>query len=337
MNIKSLAELCGVSVSTVSRALNGHPDVNPAVRERVLQTAKAHHYVPNNAARDLVSRRTDAMGLVIRGLGNIFFTPVIQSIEKTAQERGYTVVTCQINTDDDELMTGAALARSKKLKGLIFLGGRCDYTPAQTEILSVPFVCCTYRNSFGSLAQTAYSSVTVDDEAAAFDAVRYLLEKGHRRVAILLSSAGDHSVGALRYAGYKKALESFGLSVDPALVAEAGGYSLHRAYNAMKRLIDGGAEFTALFAAADTMALAAERALYDAGRKVPADCSVIAIDGLSVTQYTVPVLTTLIQPAAELGATAVSLLLELTEGGGENRHVLVRTALRPGESVREIR
>ncbi|MBQ7726351.1 MAG: LacI family DNA-binding transcriptional regulator, partial [Clostridia bacterium] len=151
MNIKTLAKLCGVSVSTVSRAINGHPDVNEEVRQRILQTARDFHYIPNDAARDLVSRRSDAVGLVVKGIGNLFYTPVIRAIENATEDEGFTFVLHQINTDEDELQAGETLARSKNLRGLIFLGGRCDYTSAQTALLTVPFVCCTYRNSFGTL------------------------------------------------------------------------------------------------------------------------------------------------------------------------------------------
>ena len=337
LNIKTLAKLCGVSVSTVSRAINGHPDVNEEVRQRILQTARDCHYIPNDAARDLVSRRSDAVGLVVKGIGNLFYTPVIRAIENTAEQTGSTLVLHQINTDEDELRAGAALARSKKLSGLVLLGGRCDYTPAQTALLPVPFVCCTYRNSFGTLPETAYASVAVDDEQTAADAVRYLLQNGHRRIAVLLNATDDRAIGALRFAGYRRALEEEGLAPDPALIAETGGFSMHGAYNAMRRLLESGQRFTALFAQSDMMAVAAVRALHDAGIGVPADCSVIAIDGISVTGYTVPVLTTMAQPAEELGRTALKVLRSLIDGGGTPRHVLLQARLRPGESVRDIR
>ncbi len=336
MNIKALAKLCGVSVSTVSRALNGHPDVSEEVREKVLAAAREYHYVPNDAARDLVSRQSEAIGLVVKGIGNIFYTPVIRAMEKAAEAAGCSLVFHQINIDEDELLAGAALARSKKLKGLVFLGGKCDYTPAQTALLTVPFVCCTYRNSFGTLPEDAYASVTADDVRTAYDATKYLLDNGHRQIAILLSGAADGSVGALRYEGYARALREAGIAPKSALVAENPNYSMHGAYNAVTGLLRSGAEFTALFATADTMALAAVRALHDAGRQVPGDVSVIGIDGISVTQYTVPVLTTMVQPAEELGRTAVDMLLDIVNGSSPNRHVTLGAVLRKGESVRRL-
>ena len=151
MTIKDIAERCGVSVSTVSRVLNHHPDVSQAVRDRVLQVVEEVHYVPNNSARDLVKAQSDDIGIVVRGAGNPFFMEVIPVMEQAILQKGYTPWIHQINTEDDELRAGAELVRSKKLKGLILLGGRFDYDDTQIAVLDVPFVCCTYGNSFGKL------------------------------------------------------------------------------------------------------------------------------------------------------------------------------------------
>ena len=129
MTIKDVAERSGVSVSTVSRVLNDHPDVSDAVRTRVLEAVRELHYVPNNSARDLVRPQSDAIGLVVRGVGNPFFSAVIRAVEEAVSRAGYTMVLHQINTEDNELLAAASLARAKKLRGLILLGGCFDYTP----------------------------------------------------------------------------------------------------------------------------------------------------------------------------------------------------------------
>ena len=125
--IKDIAERCSVSVSTVSRVLNDHPDVSSTVRERVLKVIDEVHYVPNSSARDLVKSQSDDIGLVVRGMGNFFFAEMIPTIETAIAKAGYTLLTHQINSEDDELRAGAELVRSKKLKGLILLGGCFDY------------------------------------------------------------------------------------------------------------------------------------------------------------------------------------------------------------------
>ena len=333
MTIKDVAEHSGVSVSTVSRVLNNHPDVSEAVRSRVMETVRELHYVPNSSARDLVRPQSDAIGLVVRGVGNPFFTGVIRAIEDTIAQAGYTMVLHQINSGEDELRAGAELARSKRLQGLILLGGCFDYTPEQTAALDIPFVCCSYTNSFGSLKKSAYSSVSIDDQAEARRAVELLIQQGHRKIAVLLDSIHDHSISELRYRGYCQALSENGLALDPELVAETDTFDMAAAYEATRRLLEQKKDFTALFVIADSMAIAAIKALRDGGRRVPEDCSIIAIDGIDVSAYTVPTLTTLIQPQASLGSEAVRILLDMVERGTGNRHVRVDTTLRAGGSV----
>ena len=135
MTIKDVAEYSGVSVSTVSRVLNHHPDVSDAVRARVMEAVEKLHYVPNNSARDLVRSQSDSIGLVVRGVGNLFFPSVIHAIEQAADRAGYTLVLHQIRSGEDELLAGASLARSRRLRGLVLLGGCFDYTPEQTAAL----------------------------------------------------------------------------------------------------------------------------------------------------------------------------------------------------------
>lgn len=337
MTIKDVAEYSGVSVSTVSRVLNEHPDVSDAVRRRVLDAVHELHYVPNNSARDLVRPQSDALGVIVRGAMNPFYTPVLRSMEKAAEGAGYALAIHPIRSDDDELRAAAALTRSKRLKGIVLLGGCYDYTPTQVVALGVPFVSCTFSNGFGTLDPASYSSVSIDDRAEACRAVQLLLARGHRRIAVLLDRVNDHSVSELRYRGYCDALAEAGVPVNEALTAETFDFSMEAAYNRMRRLIDSGAEFTALFAIADTMAMAAMKALHDAGRRVPEDCAVIAIDGLEMTQYTIPTLTTLIQPKEVFGAQAVELLTDILERGGANRHIRLETTLRPGGTLGDCR
>lgn len=336
MTIKDIAQRCGVSVSTVSRVLNNHPDVSDTVRQQVQEVVRELHYVPNNSARDLVKTKSDAIGLVVRGVGNPFFTGVMRVIEQKVAEAGYTMVLHQINTEDDEILAGASLSRSKKLQGLILLGGCFDYNPEITDALGVPFVCCTYTNSFGALKRDDYSSVSIDDQKEARKAVRMLIEQGHRKIAILLDSTHDRSISELRYRGYCEALAEAGIPVDRELVEELGDFSLSAAYAGVRRLIGRRQDFTAVFAIADSLALAAIKSLHDCGKRVPEDCSVIAIDGIEMSAYSIPTLTTLEQPTKALGEEAVRILINMIEGKAGNQHVLLETELRLGGSVQKL-
>ena len=336
MTIKDLAKQCGVSVSTVSRALNGRPDVSSDMRRRILAAAEQSNYIPNNSARDLVRTRSDAIGVVVRGASNLFFSQIIKVAAQTIENGGLHMVLRQIGSDGDEVQTGALLEREKKLRGLLFLGGRFDYTRREMAVINVPYVCCTCTNWFGDLKEEDYASVSIDDQAAAEEAVEYLIRAGHRRIAAVISGCADRSISELRYRGYRAALENCGIPFDPGLVAETGGFGMEDAYRGARMLLERGGDFTAVFTLSDMMAMAVIKALNDGGRRVPEDCSVIAIDGIPLSRYTIPTLTTLEQPGEEMGCEAARLLLEMVEGRGAPRHLRPRTRLRPGGSVRRI-
>ena len=211
MTIKDIAKLCNVSVSTVSRVLNDRPDVSEDVRRKVLSAIKDSNYIPNNSARDLVRTKSDAIGLVVRGVSNPFYTDIIRAIESTITQAGFTMVMQQIASCDDEIKCGAVMEREKRLRGIIFLGGQFDYTAADLALLNVPFVCCSYSNRYGTLTEGEYSSVSIADEETAREAVRELYRHGHRRIAALISRPDDQSISQLRYEGYVSALEELGL------------------------------------------------------------------------------------------------------------------------------
>ena len=333
MTIKDIAKACGVSVSTVSRVLNQHPDVSAAKREKVLAAVKQMHYIPNNSARDLVGATPDAIGLVVRGVGNPFFTEVIYAIEEACEQAGYTMVLHQIRSGTDELMAAAQLASSKRLRGVILLGGCFDYTPEQTARLNVPFVCCTYTNRFGSLDPSTYSSVSIDDREEAYKIVSMLTAKGHKKIAVILNETEDHSISQLRYQGYCQALRDSGIPLDPDLVEQTITFEMADGYRGMEALLKRRSDFTSVFVISDAMAVAAMKALSDHGKRIPEDCSVVAIDGIDGSNYTIPTLTTLIQPQKELGRQAVKILLDIVEGRGEHRHLTVQTTTRLGGTV----
>ena len=324
MTIKDIAKLADVSVSTVSRVLNDRPDVSEDSRRRVRAVIEAHRYVPNNSARDLVKIRSDAVGLVVRGVQNPFYTDIIHAIEQKLDASGYTMVMRQIPSGDDEIQCGAVMEKEKRLRGIIFLGGRSDYSPEEVSLLGVPYVCCSYTNSYGMLPPESYSSVSIADEQEAYRAV-------------LTAAPDDSSISQLRYLGYQRALRDFGLTEHPEDLICAEDFTIANAYAAMQKRLRSPADFTAVFAIADDMAIGAMRALRESGRSIPEDCSVIAIDGISVSEYIHPMLTTLCQPMTAMGEASVEILLDIIEGRGVHRHVTLPTALREGASVRQLK
>lgn len=334
MNIKDIAQIAGVSVSTVSRVLNEHPDVSAETRNRIKDIVEQNNYVPNLGARILSKSETNHIGLVIRGMSNPFFSGVTVEIEKQIREAGYFLYTQQIGATDDELMTAALMERDKKLLGIIFLGGRQDYTAEHLNSIDVPYVFCSFSNKYGTLDDAEYSSVCIDDDQAAYEAVAKLHAHGHRRIAILLSTLDDGSISQMRYEGYLRALRDFGIPADEKLVLSANSFNIEASYKVMQAALKNGKEFTALFAIADNMAVGAIRALIDAGYSIPLDCSVIAIDGIEVSQYLYPRLSTFKQPQKQIGEEAVKQLLRLIEEpDAENRHLILPISFLKGETI----
>lgn len=334
--IKDIASYCNVAVSTVSRVLNNHPDVSADTREKVLEAARRLHYVPNNSARDLALQQTDSIGLVVRGAENPFFVPIIRAVETSCEDKGYTMVLHQIPTGADEVEEGARLVTSKRLKGLILLGGRYDYTHEDASAFGVPFVCCTYTNHFGDLDLDAYSSVSIDDKTEACRAVKMLIDNGHTKIAILLDSAHDRSVSERRFRGYCEALAEADIPLDEGLVCETVDDDMESALERIERLIVERPDLTAIFAITDTLAIAAMKAVDNAGRSIPSDISIISIGGIAMSLCTTPTLTTLVQPQALIGEKAVEILVDVLEKAAPNSHIRLETTLRPGGTVGQV-
>jgi len=336
MTIKDVARHCGVSVSTVSRVLNDKPDVSDGVREKVLRAVKELNFVPNGSARDLVTPISDAVGIVFRGTSSPFYAEIIGAMEKVFSGAGYTVVTEGVRHGEDELWAGAKLAKSKRLRGLVFLGGRFDYSPADIEKLDVPFVCCTHTNIFGRLPAESYSSVTIDDIKTGYEAAMTLIERGHRRIAVVMSNVDDRSIGELRYMGYRKALAEKGIEFDPKLLIEAGEYSMAAVKAAVEKTIAEGLDYSAVFAVSDILAIAVMKAISNMGRKVPEDCSVLGVDGMEMASYMVPSLSTLAQPTEELGEQSARVLIGMMKQNGAGKHIVLGTSFVPGGSIARI-
>lgn len=333
MTIKDIAKISGVSVSTVSRVLNNHPDVSEDVRHKVMAVVEEYNYIPNNSARALGQSKSDNIGLIVRGISNPFYTSIIHEIEQDIEKAGYTLVMQQIGSCDDELLAGAMMERDKRLRGLIFLGGRLDSTKDQIAGIGVPFVNCSSNNAYGTLDADSYSSVSIDDTQTAYEAVKELYKEGHRRIAVLLARPDDGSVSQIRYEGYVKALTEAGMAPDEDLIISVDSYNIADAYHGTKKWLEKGIAFDAIFAISDNLAMGAMRALREKGIDVPGQCSIVAIDGIEVSEYMAPALSTYCQPMKELGRTSVELLIDLIEKKGKHRQIILPTIFREGGTI----
>ena len=160
ITIKEVAKLCGVGVSTVSRAINNHPDINDATKQMILDTIKKYNYVPNNSARNLKRSDSNTIAVLIKGISNPFFADMIQVFEREINRKKYTFVLQHVEEFEDEVDVAIQLEKEKRLKGIVFLGGLSSHTEEKLEQLTVPFVISTGDST---ASNDIFAAVTVDD------------------------------------------------------------------------------------------------------------------------------------------------------------------------------
>jgi DNA-binding LacI/PurR family transcriptional regulator len=307
--IRDVARRAGVSHQTVSRVINGSPKVADATRERVLAAVEELGYVPSPMARGLISNRTHSLGVVADDISDGFFARMVAGAEAEARRRGYYLMIASVEPDDDE-RGYLRLMLERRVEGLILARPSVPVAPSELVAASnagVPLV------AVGSSDLPGFPVVDVDNRQGGYDATRHLLVRGHRRIATIVGPR-DWPSAAARLEGYRKALHEAGLPEDPVLVEYAPAWSLESGRAAATRLLDRGADLTALFAHSDRLALGAIRRFRETGLRVPDDVSVVGYDDLPVADYVEPPLTTVHQPMQEVGALAASLLLDQLTG-----------------------
>lgn len=338
MTIKDIAKQCGVGVSTVSRAINNHPDINPETRSMIMSVIEKTGYIPNNSARNL--KRTDAkcIALLVKGIANPFFSSMIQIIEEETQKNKYALVLRHVEAYEDEVDVALALVKEKRLRGIIFLGGAFYHAEEKLAKLTVPFVFSTIGIKASEEAdRTGYSNIAVDDRMESKKMTDYLLGLGHRRIAIITEGTKASSVGQLRLEGYEDAFREHGLSVDSDLVCyvkeDIGHYSMENGYLTTQKLLASGTEVTAVYATADLLAIGACRAILEAGKRIPEDISVAGYDGIALGEYYNPKLTTMKQPAEAMAQKTIQLMLDVIDKKEEHQQIIFEAQLVEREST----
>lgn len=316
LTIIDIAKICGVGVTTVSRAINNHPDISDETKAMIMRVVKENNYVPNSNARNLKRTASKTIAVLIKGMNNPFFIQMIDLFEKGIQKKKYSFILHRVYEHQDEIDVANELIKEKKLKGIIFLGGYLSHSKDKLERLTVPYVLCTVGLS-SEFDTYNYSYVSIDDFGESYKMVDYLCRQGHKRIALISASMEDRSIGQLRYQGYKQALEDNGISVDQRLVrpmkAHIESYSMQNGYVVTKEMLDENIDFSAIFAISDSMAIGASKALCEAGRSIPEDCSVAGFDGLDMTYYYHPSITTIKQPIAEMAEETIKILFDLID------------------------
>ena len=334
LTINDIAKLAGVSHSTVSRVLNGHPDVNEKTKQKILAIIKEHNYVPNSSARNLKLMNTKEIGLIIKDINNPILSKSLQMIEKKVYAHQYTLQLLQLREDSDEFLMVMTSMKEKKWKGMIFLDSFYNHSFQELEHIRIPFVFLGNHPQSGDLKLC--SSAAIDDRRAAFQGVDYLCQLGHKKIAIIAAHTPDNPSAQMWLAGYQQALQNHHIAPNEKLVMfvekNKSGNDLEQGYKMTRELLSKGIAFSALFAMSDTLAIGACRAIKDTGFSIPDDISVMGFGGIEQTKFYIPSLCTVQQPIEDMIDTSVDILLQMMEEDASPKHFLFPTSIIQGES-----
>ncbi len=311
--IKDIADICGVSVSTVSRAINDAEGISAKTRARILKTIKETGYEPDTNARNLKISKNKTIAVLIKGITNPFFTPMIKVIEEEISKTGYSFVLNKVEEHSSEVDIALKMAKILKPEGIIFLGGDLRDDQEKLKALGIPYSMTTIINK--EIVNKNSTCVGVDDFKESYKMVDYLISLGHRKIAFIAARANDLSIGSLRFEGYKKALADHDIEFDENLVIYPpkglNPYSLYHGYESGKKIVGQGLDCTAIYAISDFVAIGAIKALNDMGKSVPEDYSVAGFDGLEINEFLIKPITTIVQPTSKIAYTSVKELFNI--------------------------
>lgn len=281
-NLKDVAQRAGVSLGTASKVIN-NIYVKPESRLKVEAAMRELDYTPNAIARSLKSNSTKTIGVMIPDVSSPVVGKVLKGIEEISRMSGYSILIYNTSRSEAEEKEGIQTFLQNKVAGIIYSGNTVsEDTASALKRTGVPvvFIMTDYPDK-------AFSSVTIDNQKAAYCAVDYLCSCGHERIIMLAGEKDDPNAGIPRLEGYKRALSANGIQVDEELMF-FGGYGLERGYSDMKRILKSKVFFTAVFAASDDLAIGAMKALEEKKIAVPDQVSVMGFDGIEMGRYTIP-------------------------------------------------
>jgi LacI family transcriptional regulator len=338
--IKDIARICGVAVSTVSRAINNHPDINPETKTQIMQAIKDHNYIPNNSARNLKRSESNTVAVLIKGITNPFFNNMLKVFEQDIQKKKYTFLLHRVEENEDEVEVALLLEKEKRLKGIVFLGGYFCHSEEKLRQLTVPFILSTGGIS-DIIDKNKYSFVTVDDFKESYRMVDYLCKLGHKRIATIAAPPCDESIGQLRLEGYLKALEDNNIPREDSLIRYLQDetmdiFSMKYGYEVTKELMASGVDCTAIFAISDSMAVGTCKAIFENHKQIPKDYSVAGFDGMDISFYYHPSITTIRQPVQDMAKETIKILFDMINGKIQRGGKTFEAELVVGQSTRKM-
>ena len=345
ITLKELAARCNVSIATVSNILNGKTNVSEATKQKVLQAIKETGYRPSYIARSLRASKTKTIGLIIDELSAFSSPALIEGVLTYLESKNYKAIIETLRlyskwgnqpyTEDYKNVVMASVNEmlSIKVDGIIYVAAHAhdvDYFPTD---LPVPIVI-----SYAFQSNSKIPSLRIDDETAGYDMTKYLISKGHKKIAIIAGEEQDLH-GHDRLVGFERAMKEAGLPVDKKLF-EAGKWSRGNGYLACQKLFEKSNDFTAIFCFNDLMAAGCYDYLYEIGKVPGKDIAVAGFDNREIADFLTPPLTTMAIPLYEIGGAAAYVLLQKINGADaeyENHDERLPCRLIERKSVCEVK
>ncbi|EHK2327804.1 LacI family DNA-binding transcriptional regulator [Clostridium perfringens] len=334
MQIKDIAKIAGVGVGTVSRVINNCPDVSEKTRRKVSKIIEKYNYVPNNNARLLKMNDTKNICVFVRGVYNPFFSEIVNYIREEISKAGYFMILQQeeYKNGTEEIKSMLSLIKENKLKGIISLGAQLYNIDTKLfNEIKIPIV-FTSADVLKDNDIDSISTIKVENRYSSYNGVKYLINKGHRNIAILLGDINDKGISIERFNGYKRALFEENFLVNKKYI-KYGKYECKSAYEKTLELLEESKEVTAIFAISDLMAVGAAKAITDKGLRVGEDIALLGFDGMDMTKYYFPGISTIEQPKERLAKESINLLLDLINKKSKNKNIVIETNLLEREST----
>lgn len=306
ITIKEIAEKAGVSVTTVSQILNNKGSrFSEKTRRKVLAIVEEYHYKPDFFAANLINRHSKTIGMIIPDVTDSFFSKVIEGVESYLNPLGYMIILCNSRHDKEQEKRYLNELSHRSVDGILLA------TPHQLDqehALDSDF----YRQHpivliDRGLNERDWGQLLVEEYEGAQQVVRMLAAAGHRYIGMLKENAGYYQLTE-RVNAYRQVIKEQQLPFKESYVG-SGALTIAGGYQAAKKVLQNP-EITAIFCGNDEMAIGCYQAIYESGKKVPDDISVVGFDGLEVSQYMVPPLTTVFQPSFEIGFSAAKFLVD---------------------------
>ena len=323
---EAIAKRLGLSAMTVSRALNNRPSVNKRTKERVLAAAKKYNYIPNYIARSLATRKTETIGVVVPEITHSFFPEVIRGIEDATYSAGYHLILTHSAEDYNRELDAINTLRSKRVDGILISTAQTvtDHSTYEEIIrIGIPIV------FFDRIARDVGAScVSIDDENCCAMITEHLITHGYKSIAHLGGPA-TVSIGKERLSGFRKALKRHGLTFKPELIVQSGFHE-NGGYMAMEKLLrlPLGERPNAVVAVNDPAAFGAMKAILEHKLRIPEDIAIVGMSDDVRAELASTPLTTIRQPAYEIGKTAAATLISEIEGKSKpGKRVIVDTEL----------